>query len=159
MEENLSNSQAVLGNSPDAMHNAFKSDEEMLNFYLTLNRFINPVTYYMEKTVLERLNDLHQMLVIFADFTGPIGTHTYRGVDNIVKGFGSLMIRADLSAKDRYKRNELAGYHFQLLFDVAANKVYAKRLSSIYMMHIHHVNYLIRKLEAEVANSLLSTAE
>ena len=159
MEENLSNSQAVLGISPDAMHNAFQSDEEMLNFYLTLNRFINPLTYYMERTVLERLNDLHQTLAIFADFTGPIGTHSYRGVDNLVKGFGLLMMRTDLSVKNRYKKNELVGYHLQLLFDVAANKVYAKKLSSIYSMHIHHVNYLIRKLGAEAANSLLSTAE
>lgn len=99
MEENLSSSQAVLGISPDAMHNAFKSDEEMLNFYLTLNRFINPLTYNMEKTELERLNDLHQTLAIFADFTSPIGTHTYHGIDDIIKGFGLLMMRTDLSVK------------------------------------------------------------
>ncbi len=149
MEENLSNSQAVLGISPDAMHNAFQSDEEMLNFYLTLNRFINPLTYNMEKTELERLNDLHQTLAIFADFTGPIGTHTYQGIDNIIKGFGLLMMRTDLSVKNRCKKNELMGYHLQFLFEVASNKVYAKKLSSIYSMHIRQVNYLIRKLEAK----------
>lgn len=149
MEENLSNSQAVLGISPDAMHNAFQSDEEMLNFYLTLNRFINPLTYNMEKTELERLNDLHQTLAIFADFTGPIGTHTYQGIDNIIKGFGLLMMRTDLSVKNRCKKNELMGYHLQFLFEVASNKVYAKKLSSIYSMHIRQVNYLIRKLETK----------
>lgn len=41
------------------------------------------------------------------------------------------------------------GYHLQFLFEVASNKVYAKKLSSIYSMHIRQVNYLIRKLEAK----------
>lgn len=44
MKENLSNQQAFQDNDPDAMHNAFESDEDMLKFYLTMNRFVNPIT-------------------------------------------------------------------------------------------------------------------
>lgn len=49
MEENFTTSQSVIDNAPDAMHNALESEEEMLKFYLTMNRFVNPLTYNMEK--------------------------------------------------------------------------------------------------------------
>lgn len=153
MEENLSNQQAVIDNAPDAMHNAFESDEEMLKFYLTMNRFMNPLTYNMEKTTLERLNDLHKTLTQFADFTGPIGTHCYDGIDNIVRGFGLYMMRNDLSMNNRYEKNSLFAHQIQFLFHLAANKSHAKRLSGIYHSHICKVNYLIRKFETEAINS------
>ena len=156
MEENLSHQQAFIDNAPDAMHNAFESDEEMLKFYLTMNRFVNPLPYNREKTTLERLNDLHKTLAAFADFTGPVGTHSYDGVDNMVKGSGAYMMRTEISINNRHKNNSLFAYHLQYLFHLAANKATAKKLSSIYCSHICKINYLIRKLEAK---SVASPAE
>lgn len=44
------------------MHFVFSSDEEMMNFYLTLNRFINPESYLVESTDRKRLEDLVDIL-------------------------------------------------------------------------------------------------
>lgn len=151
MEENLSNPQAVIDNAPDAMHNAFESEEEMLKFYLTMNRFVNPLTYNMEKTALERLNDLHKSLAAFSDFTGPVGTYSFDGVDNMVRGFGLYLMRTDISINTRYQKNSLFAYQLQFFLHLAANRAYAKKLSGIYRSHICKINYLIRKLEADAA--------
>ena len=43
MKENLSNQQAFQDNAPDAMHNAFESDEDMLKFYLTISLIPSPI--------------------------------------------------------------------------------------------------------------------
>ena len=151
MKENLSNQRTGIDNAPDAMHNAFKSDEEMLQFYLTMNRFANPLTYNMEKTTLERLNDLHNTLATFNDFTGQVGTHLYDGIDSIIKSFGLYMMRDEISINKRHRQNCRFAYHIQFLFHSASNKANAKKLSSIYYSHICKVDYLIRKLEASVA--------
>ena len=42
MEEVLSNQQARPGDATQLMHVIFSSDDEMMSFYLTLNRFMNP---------------------------------------------------------------------------------------------------------------------
>ena len=157
MEENLSNQQEGIDNAPDAMHNAFESDEEMLKFYLTMNRFVNPITYNLEKTALERLEDLHKTLAMFGELAGSIGTHSYKGVDNMIKGFGLYMTRNEISINSRYEKSTLAAYHFQFLFHLAENRAYAKRLSSVYNSHICKVHYLIRKLEAAADNHELQT--
>lgn len=157
MEENLSNQQKRIDNAPDATHNAFESDEEMLKFYLTMNRFLNPLTYNLEKTVLERLEDLHKTLAMFGELTGSIGTHSYNGVDNMIKGFGLYMTRNEISINSRYEKSTLAAYHFQFLFHLAENRAYAKRLSSIYCSHICKVNYLIKELETDADGLELQT--
>ena len=159
MEENLSNQQKGIDDAPDAMYNAFESDEEMLKFYLTMNRFVNPITYNLEKTALERLEDLHKTLAMFSELTGPIGTHSYDGVDNMIKGFGLYMTRSEISINSRYEKSNLAAYHFQFLFHLAENRAYAKRLSSMYRSHICQVNYLIRKLETSVEESANKSSE
>ena len=41
MEEVLSNQQARPGDATQLMHVIFSSDDEMMSFYLTLNRFMN----------------------------------------------------------------------------------------------------------------------
>ena len=45
MEEVLSNQQARPGDATQLMHVIFSSDDEMMSFYLTLNRFMNPESY------------------------------------------------------------------------------------------------------------------
>ena len=45
MEEVLSNQQARPGDATQLMHVIFSSDDEMMSFYLTLNRFMNPESF------------------------------------------------------------------------------------------------------------------
>ena len=58
MEEVLSNQQARPGDATQLMHVIFSSDDEMMAFYLTLNRFMNPESYLVERTDRKRLEDL-----------------------------------------------------------------------------------------------------
>lgn len=153
MKENSSNQQAVCKKEFEAVRNAFHSDEEMLKFYLTLNRFLNPTTYETEQPALQRLYDLHTTLSSFFQFTGPIGTHSFSGMDNIMKGYGLFMMHNELSIKKRYEYNSLYANHIQFFFHLATNHLYAKKLSSIYQSHIKRVNYLIKKLETTSAES------
>ena len=47
MKEVLNNQQIVCpGDATQFMHAIFSSDHEMMTFYLTLNRFINPASYF-----------------------------------------------------------------------------------------------------------------
>ena len=55
MEEVLSNQQARPGDATQLMHVIFSSDDEMMSFYLTLNRFMNPESYLVERTDRKRL--------------------------------------------------------------------------------------------------------
>lgn len=147
MKENSSNQQAVCKKEFEAVRNAFHSDEEMLKFYLTLNRFLNPTTYETEQPALQRLYNLHTTLSSFFQLTGPIGTHSFKGMDNIMNGYGLLTMRNEFSMRKRYECNVQYAYHIQFFFHLASNQLYAKKLSSIYQSHIKQVDYLIKKLE------------
>lgn len=163
MEENLSIrpeqgvSQDVpdaMRNGPEAMQNAFESEKEMLKFYLTMNRFINPLTYNMKRTELQRLQDLHDTLGMLAAFTGPVGTHQYDATGEIVKGFGLYMTHTEISLKARMEQSSIFARHIRFLFHVATNKTYAKRLTGTFGSYMHQINYLIKKMEAESADTL-----
>lgn len=56
MEEVLSNQQARPGDATQLMHTIFSSDDEMISFYLTLNCFMNPESYLVERTDRKRLH-------------------------------------------------------------------------------------------------------
>ena len=58
MEATLNNGQFRPGNETPFMYTAFASEGEMLGFYLSLNRFVNPVTYCVQGTDMERLDNL-----------------------------------------------------------------------------------------------------
>lgn len=61
------------------------------------------------------------------------------------------MTRTETSVNSRYKKSIHFAHHLQFFFHLAENRVYAKRLSSIYCSHICNVNYLIKKIEAASA--------
>ena len=62
MEKVLNNQQVRPGSATQFMHAIFSSDDEMLTFYLTLNRFINPSSYLVERSDGRRLEDLANVL-------------------------------------------------------------------------------------------------
>ncbi len=153
MEENLSPQPLIQRNDFASIHDAFASDEEMLKFYLTMNRFVNPLEYHTEKTVLQKLKDLHHVLAQFTNFTGPVSTHSYEGIDHIIRGFGLFMTHTEISLNKRNESNRIFARNIQFLFHLANYKKYANRLCGIYHLHIQHVVYLIEKLEKSTAES------
>lgn len=62
MEEVLSNQQARPGDATQLMHVIFSSDDEMMSFYLTLNRFMNPESYLVERTDRKRRKRLRDSI-------------------------------------------------------------------------------------------------
>ncbi len=153
MEENLSSQQVLHRNDFVSVHNAFASDEEMLKFYLTMNCFINPLEYHTEKTVLQKLKDLRNLLVQFSNFTGPVGAHNYDGIDNMIRGFGLYMTHTEISLNKRNESNRVFSHNIQYLFHLANYKKYANRLCGIYRSHIQYVDYLTEKLERSAIES------
>lgn len=153
MEENLSPQLVIRRNDFAATRDAFPSDEEMLKFYLTMNRFVNPLEYHTEKTVLQKLKDLHHVLVQFINFAGPVSTHNYEGIDHMIRGFGLFMTHTEISLNKRNESNRIFANNIKFLFHLANYKKYANKLCGIYHSHIQHVVYLIEKLEKSTAES------
>ena len=64
MEAILNKEQVRPGDETQFMHAAFTSEEEMMSFYLILNRFVNQSTYFMQRPDVERLEDSNTSLII-----------------------------------------------------------------------------------------------
>ena len=54
MEEVLNNQQVRPGDATQFMHAIFSSDDEMMTFYLTFSRFVNPDSYLVQCTDRKR---------------------------------------------------------------------------------------------------------
>lgn len=75
MEAILNNEQVRPGDETMFMHAVFTSEEEMRNFYLILNRFVNPTTYFIQRADTERLENLRDTLGKFERFINIFGTY------------------------------------------------------------------------------------
>lgn len=62
MEEFSSNQQVRPGDATQLMNVIFSSDEEMMAFYLTLNRLVNPESNLIERSDQRKLEDLYYLL-------------------------------------------------------------------------------------------------
>ena len=93
METTLNNGQFRPGNETQFMYTAFASEGEMLGFYLSLNRFVNPVTYCVQRTDMERLDNLLHTLGKFQLFMGRFGTYQSLGIKPLIEGFGLYMMQ------------------------------------------------------------------
>lgn len=88
MEEVLSNQQARPGDATQLMHVIFSSDDEMMSFYLTLNRFMNPESYLVERTDRKRLEDLASTLCSNVAAFEAIRNYKSISVKEVIRGFG-----------------------------------------------------------------------
>lgn len=149
MEANLNLPQTAPGDETQFMHAVFTSDEEMLSFYLVMNRFVNSVTNNMYRSDLERLTDLHRLLTQFAYFLYPLENYHFEGIKQLVEGLGLYMLqKKDLSEHKRMAHAELIGGHLQFVMKMAAGVGTAKKMCSEIHSHIQNVAYLIEKLKA-----------
>lgn len=147
MEAILNKEQVRPGDETQFMHAAFTSEEEMMTFYLILNRFVNPVTYFMQRPDVERLENLLQTLGKFQHFTNHFGTHEIVGIKPLVEGFGLYMMQETISDKKRKLDAEHVGYQTRFFMDIMKDTEQAKTLSHIIASHIANVKYLLEKLK------------
>ena len=83
MKEVLNNQQIVCpGDATQFMHAIFSSDHEMMTFYLTLNRFINPASYLVERSDRQRLEDLEN--VLFGNVAAFEAVHHFKKIKDLV---------------------------------------------------------------------------
>lgn len=146
MEAKFTTPQVPPGDETQFMHVAFSSDDEMLKFYLLLNRFINPVTYFMQRSDMERLEDLYRILKQQTAFFTPLEEHNFSGVRELTRAFGMFMMNTNISNANRTAAASLVGNQMQFITHMASNMNHIKQLSRANHSHIQNVEYLIAKL-------------
>ncbi|WP_294586577.1 hypothetical protein [uncultured Bacteroides sp.] len=147
MEAILNKEQVRPGDETQFMHAAFTSEEEMMSFYLILNRFVNQSTYFMQRPDVERLEDLLRTLGKFQHFTNHFGTHEIVGIKPLVEGFGLYMMQQTIPDQRRKLAAEHVGYQARFFMDIMKDTEQARMLSHIIASHIANVKYLLEKLK------------
>lgn len=147
MEAILNKEQVRPGDETQFMHAAFTSEEEMMTFYLILNRFVNPTTYFMQRPDVERLEDLQRTLGKLLHFTNHFATHEIVGIKPLVEGFGLYMMQQAIPDKKRKLAAEHVGYQTRFFMDIMKDTEQARTLSHILASHIANVKYLLEKSE------------
>lgn len=146
MEAKFTTPQVPPGDETQFMHAAFSSDDEMLKFYLLLNRFINPVTYFIQRSDMERLEDLDRVFKQRNAFLTPIEEHSFSGINELTRAFGIFMMNINISNVNRITAASLVGNQMQFITHMASNMNHIKQLSRANHSHIQNVEYLIDKL-------------
>ncbi|WP_300701831.1 hypothetical protein [Bacteroides sp.] len=118
MEAILNNEQVRPGDETQFMHAIFTSDEEMMTFYLTLNRFVNMGTYFVQRPDIERLENLLVTLGKFHYFVNLLGSYHTLGMKQLIEGFGMYIAQQYLSSKSRRCTSENIGYQVEFLLNL-----------------------------------------
>lgn len=159
MEAKLHTPQVPPGDETQFMHAVFASDEEMLHFYLIMNRFVNPVTYFMESTDLERLEDLRRVLGQHGAFLHPLEKHSFRGIIQLIQGFSLFMMKDTSTKQIRLDKAQEVASHFQFVVQMAAGVASARQMARGIHSHIQNVEYLIGKMKDENQDSSCSEGD
>ena len=138
MEEVLSNQQARPGDATQLMHVIFSSDDEMMSFYLTLNRFMNPESYLVERTDRKRLEDLASTLCSNVAAFEAIRNYKSISVKEVIRGFGAHMMNTLISNTNRFQSADAVG---TLMNCILNNDI-----------HLQNVRYLLNRLDAAESN-------
>lgn len=147
MEAKFTTPQVPPGDETQFMHVTFSSDDEMLKFYLLLNRFINPVTYLMQRSDMERLEDLCRVLKQRTAFLIPVEEHRFTGINELTRAIGIYMMNVNISKANRINAASLIGNQMQFITHMASNINHIKQMSRANHSHLQNVEYLIDKLQ------------
>lgn len=150
MEAILNNEQVRPGDETMFMHAVFTSDEEMKNFYLTLDRFVNPTTYFVQQSEVERLGNLFRMFGKYQYFTNLFASYGSMGVRQLIEGYGLYMMKPSLSNKERRHAAENVGYQIRFWVDTVRECGIAKSMADSYRLHVENVRYLLEKMGKKV---------
>ena len=150
MREVLNNQQIVCpGDATQFMHAIFSSDHEMMTFYLTLNRFINPASYLVERSDRQRLEDLEN--VLFGNVAAFEAVHHFKkiSVKDVIKGFGMHMMNMQVSNANRMQSANIMGSFIDCIIDTTKNSWQYKQMYRVNHLHLENVRYLLNLLNEE----------
>ena len=147
MEEVLSNQEARPGDATQLMHAIFSSDDEMMSFYLTLNCFMNPESYLVERTDRKRLEDLANTLYSNVAAFEAIRTYKSISVKEVIRGFGAHMMNTQISNTNRFQSADAVGTLMNCILNTTKNSM--DRNNNI---HLQNVRYLLNRLDAAESN-------
>ena len=150
MKEVLNNQQIVCpGDATRFMHAILSSDHEMMTFYLTLNRFINPASYLVERSDRQRLEDLEN--VLFGNVAAFEAVHHFKkiSVKDVIKGFGMHMKNMQVSNTNRMQSANIMGSFIDCIIDTTKNSWQYKQMYRVNHLHLENVRYLLNRLNEE----------
>ena len=152
MEEVLSNQQARPGDETQLMHVIFSSDDEMMSFYLTLNCFMNPESYLVERTDRKRLEDLANTLYSNVAAFEAIRTYKSISVKEVIRGFGAHMMNTQISNTNRFQSADAVGTLMNCILNTTKNSWQFKKMDRNNNIHLQNVRYLLNRLDAAESN-------
>lgn len=135
------------GDETQFMHAIFTSEEEMMTFYLTLNRFVNMGSYLVQRSDAERLENLLYSLGKLQHFTNLFRRYHSDGVKQLLEGFGLQMMQVSLSNKERKLTATNVAFQMKFLVDIMKESYSTTLLDKIYRTHIQNVKYLLKKMK------------
>lgn len=153
MEEILNNQQVRPGDATQFMHAIFSSDDEMMTFYLTLNRFINPESYLLERTDRKRLEDLAKVLRCNVAAFDAIRCYKSISVKEVIKGFGTYMMDTLVSKANRQQGADMVAVLMNCIINTTKNYWQFKKMGWTNDIHLLNVRYLLNRLDTETLNT------
>lgn len=150
MEEVLNNQQVRPGDVTQFMHFIFSSDAEMMTFYLTFSRFVNPDSYLVQCTDRKRLEDLAN--VLRSNVVAFNAIHSYKSISvkEVIKGFGMYMMSIHISNANRQQGADAVGSLINCVIDTTKNSWQFRKMSRANYMHLENVRYLLNRLNTEI---------
>ena len=150
MEEVLDNQQVRPGDETQFMHFIFSSDAEMMTFYLTFSRFVNPDSYLVQCTDRKRLEDLAN--VLRSNVVAFNAIHSYKSISvkEVIKGFGMYMMSIHISNANRQQGADAVGSLINCVIDTTKNSWQFRKMSRANYMHLENVRYLLNRLNTEI---------
>ncbi|CDA87204.1 uncharacterized protein BN772_00616 [Bacteroides sp. CAG:754] len=151
MEEVLNNQQVRPGDVTQFMHFIFSSDAEMMTFYLTFSRFVNPDSYLVQCTDRKRLEDLAN--VLRSNVVAFNAIHSYKSISvkEVIKGFGMYMMSIHISNANRQQGADAVGSLINCVIDITKNSWQFRKMSRSNYIHLENVLYLLSRLDAETS--------
>ena len=150
MEEILNNEQVRPGDETQLMHVVFSSDDEMMSFYLTLYRLMNPDSFLVQSTDKKRLEDLAKRFYKWIPAFDAVDNYKSISIKEVIKGFGMNMMNTNVSNSNRLRSAESVGDLMDCVLNTTKNIGQFKQMYRINILHLENIKYLLKKLRAKV---------
>lgn len=149
MEENLNNQQALPGDGTPLTHAVFSSDDEMMRFYLTFYRLMNPTIGLEQITDKKKLEDLENVFYKKAQAFAGLDKYKSISIKEVIKGFGMYMMNINISHAERLKNAAAVSDLMDCVLNTTKNIGLFKHLSRMNVIHLMNVKYLLKELKGK----------
>lgn len=146
MEEDLNTFQEVQKEESQVTFTHFKSDEEMLSFYLTLSRLVYVNGVAAKTSDLSKLQALYGKLRSFLSFAQMINSHHWEeGIADIQKACGTYLLESKQDRKLLLRSNERIAAHLEFITKLSSKNYQTKQIESILNCHLKYLVHLIHR--------------